>query len=106
MKQFRRAVALLLMASTLATMAGCSFTSEGSDNTDATSQSTYLIGTPGKADTLEFGVTGINSFDVTTDYGETIHYLLVSVSYTNLSEKEQDISKRNVELYLDNEEIF
>lgn len=106
MKRFKNAVAILLAVSTLATMAGCSFTSEGSDSTDATSQSTYLIGTPGKADTLEFGVTGINSFDVTTDYGETMHYLLVSVSYTNLSEKEQDISKRNIELYLDNEEIF
>ncbi len=42
----------------------------------------------------------------TTDYGETMHYLLVSVSYTNLTDKEQDISKRNVEFYLDNEEIF
>lgn len=106
MKQFRRAVALLLMASTLATMAGCSFTSEGTDSTEETTQATYLVGSPGKAETFEFGVTGINSFDVVTDYGETMHYLLVSVSYTNLSEKEQDISKRNIGLYLDNEEIF
>ena len=96
MKQFRRAVALLLMASTLATMAGCSFTSEGTDSTEETTQATYLVGSPGKAETFEFGVTGINSFDVVTDYGETMHYLLVSVSYTNLSEKEQDISKEQL----------
>ena len=106
MKQLKRAVAILLMASTLATMAGCSFTNEGSDNTEPTTQATYLIGNPGKAESFEFGVTGINSFDVTTDYGETMHYLLVSVYYTNLSDKEQDISKRNIEFYLDNEEIF
>ena len=75
-------------------------------SSETTTQSTYLIGSPGKNEDLEFGVTGINSFDVTTDYGETMHYLLVSVSYTNLTDKEQDISKRNVEFYLDNEEIF
>ncbi len=106
MKRLKNAVAILLMMSTLATMAGCSFATEGTDSTEVTTQSTYLIGSPGKAETFEFGVTGINSFDVVTDYGETMHYLLVSVSYTNLSDKEQDISKRNIGLYLDNEEIF
>ena len=35
-----------------------------------------------------------------------MHYLLVSISYTNLSDKEQDITKRNIEFYLDNEEII
>ena len=90
MKRFKQAVAILLMTSTLAAMAGCSFTSDQTNNTEVTTQATYLIGSPGKSEEFEFGVTGINSFDVTTDYGETMHYLLVSVSYTNLSDKEQD----------------
>lgn len=106
MKRLKNAVAILLAMSTLATMAGCSFGKGVTDSTETTTQATYLIGSPGKAETFEFGVTGINSFDVVTDYGETMHYLLVNVSYTNLSDKEQDISKRNIGLYLDNEEIF
>ena len=105
MKKFKNAVAILLVMATMAS-AGCSITTEQTSNSETTTQATYLIGSPGKNEDLEFGVTGINSFDVTTDYGETMHYLLVSVSYTNLTDKEQDISKRNVEFYLDNEEIF
>jgi len=105
MKKFKNAVAILLVMATMAS-AGCSITTEQTSSSETTTLSTYLIGSPGKNEDLEFGVTGINSFDVTTDYGETMHYLLVSVSYTNLTDKEQDISKRNVEFYLDNEEIF
>ena len=105
MKKFKNAVAILLVMATMAS-AGCSITTEQTSSSETTTQSTYLIGSPGKNEDLEFGVTGINSFDVTTDYGETMHYLLVSVSYTNLTDKEQDICKRNVEFYLDNEEIF
>lgn len=106
MKKFKNAVAILLMLSMVASVAGCSISSESTSSTEATAQETYLIGSPGTAEDFEFGVTGINSFDVVTDYGETMHYLLVSVTYTNLTDKEQDISKRNVEFYLDNEEIF
>ena len=105
MKKFKNVIAVLLMLSMM-TSAGCSITTEQTDSSETTTQTTYLIGSPGKTEGIEFGVTGINSFDVTTDYGETMHYLLVSVSYTNLTEKEQDISKRNIEFYLDNEEIF
>lgn len=105
MKRFKNAVAILLVMATMAS-AGCSITTEQTSSSETTTLSTYLIGSPGKNEDLEFGVTGINSFDVTTDYGETMRYLLVSVSYTNLTDKEQDISKRNVEFYLDNEEIF
>ena len=105
MKKYKNAVAILLVMATMAS-AGCSITTEQTSSSETTTLSTYLIGSPGKNEDLEFGVTGINSFDVTTDYGETMHYLLVSVSYTNLTDKEQDISKRNVEFYLDNEEIF
>lgn len=105
MKKFKNAVAILLVMATMAS-AGCSITTEQTSSSETTTQATYLIGSPGENEDLEFGVTGINSFDVTTDYGETMHYLLVSVSYTNLTDKEQDISKRNVEFYLDNEEIF
>lgn len=90
----------------MASFAGCSISTEQSAETETTALETYLIGSPGKNEEFEFGVTGINSFDVVTDYGETMHYLLVSVSYTNLTDKEQDISKRNIEFYLDNEEIF
>ena len=104
MKKFKNAVAVLLMLSTLATFAGCSVSTEQTNASDST-QVTYQIGSPGKAEDFEFGVTGINSFDLTTEYGETFHCLLVSVTYTNLSEKEQDITKRNIEFYLDNEEI-
>lgn len=106
MKKFKNALAILLMASTLASFAGCSIGVEQTNETDATAQPTYLIGSPGETEDFEFGVAGINSFDVTTDYGETMHYLLVSVTYTNLTDKEQDISKRNIDFYLDNEEIF
>ena len=97
---------MLLMLSMMASIAGCSISSASTTETEVSTPETYLIGSPGTAEDFEFGVTGINSFDVTTDYGETMHYLLVSVTYTNLTDKEQDISKRNVEFYLDNEEIF
>ena len=103
MNSIKPIVAMLLA---LSTMTGCSITSEPAIDTEVTAQETYLVGSPGKAEEFEFGVTGINSFDVVTDYGETMHYLLVSVTYTNLTDKEQDISKRNIEFYLDNEEIF
>jgi hypothetical protein len=93
------------MASTLASFAGCSIGVEQTNETDATAQATYLIGSPGETEDFEFGVAGINSFDVTTDYGETMHYLLVNVTYTNLTDKEQDISKRNIDFYLDNEAV-
>ena len=102
MKKFKNAVAILLMLTTMASFTGC-FSKEQTNPTEST-RVTYQIGSPGKTEDFEFGVTGINSFDVTTDYGETMHYLLVSVSYTNLSDKEQDITKRNIEFYLDNEE--
>ena len=103
MKKFKKALAILLMLSTMASFTGC-ISKEQQEASDAT-QVTYQIGSPGKAEDFEFGVTGINSFDLTTEYGETFHCLLVSVTYTNLSEKEQDITKRNIEFYLDNEEI-
>ena len=103
MKKFKKALAILLMLSTMASFTGC-ISKEQPEASDAT-QVTYQIGSPGKAVDFEFGVTGINSFDLTTEYGETFHCLLVSVTYTNLSEKEQDITKRNIEFYLDNEEI-
>ena len=106
MKKFKNAVAMLLMLSMMASIAGCSISSASTTETEVSTLETYLIGSPGTAEDFEFGVTGIDSFDVTTDYGETMHYLLVSVTYTNLTDKEQDISKRNVEFYLDNEEIF
>ena len=92
------------MLTTMASFTGC-FSKEQTNPTEST-RATYQIGSPGKTEDFEFGVTGINSFDVTTDYGETMHYLLVSISYTNLSDKEQDITKRNIEFYLDNEEII
>ena len=103
MKKFKKALAILLMLSTMASFTGC-ISKEQPEASDAT-QVTYQIGSPGKAEDFEFGVTGINSFDLTTEYGETFHCLLVSVTYTNLSEKEQYITKRNIEFYLDNEEI-
>lgn len=106
MKKFKNALAVLLMLTTMTSFAGCSITTEQSAVSETTVQETFLIGSPGKTEDFEFGVTGINSFDVVTDYGETMHYLLVSVNYTNLTDKEQDISKRNIEFYLDNEEIF
>jgi hypothetical protein len=103
MKKFKKALAILLMLSTMASFTGC-ISKEQPEASDAT-HVTYQIGSPGKAEDFEFGVTGINSFELTTEYGETFHCLLVSVTYTNLSEKEQDITKRNIEFYLDNEEI-
>ncbi len=103
MKKFKKALAILLMLSTMASFTGC-ISKEQPEASDAT-QVTYQIGSPGKAEDFEFGVTEINSFDLTTEYGETFHCILVSVTYTNLSEKEQDITKRNIEFYLDNEEI-
>ena len=105
MKKFKNVLAALLMLSTLVSFAGCSVSTEQTNASDTT-QVTYQIGSPGKTEDFEFGVTGINSFDLTTEYGETFHCLLVSVTYTNLSEKEQDITKRNIEFYLDNEEIM
>ena len=105
MKKFKKALVILLMASMLASSAGCSNKSEPTIESETT-ETSCGIGIPEKTEGFEFGVTGINSFDVTTEYGETFHCLLVGVTYTNLTEKEQEISDRNVELYLDNEQVF
>lgn len=96
-------LAILLLISTMASLVGC-VSIEEPGTSDAT-QVTYQIGSSGKAEDFEFGVNEINSFELTTEYGETFQCLLVNITYTNLSEKEQDITKRNIEFYLDNEEI-
>ena len=105
MKKFKNTVALLLAISVIAAMTGCSVTREAPAEAAESTQTTYLVGSPGTNETCEFGVTDINSFSITTDYGETMNYLLVGVYYTNLTDNVQDIPKRNVELYLDNEEV-
>ncbi|MCR5593786.1 MAG: hypothetical protein K6F79_08605 [Saccharofermentans sp.] len=106
MKKFKSTVALILAISVIAAMTGCSVTREAPAEAAESTQTTYLVGSPGTNETCEFGVTDINSFSFTTDYGETMSYLLIGVYYTNLTDSVQDISKRNVELYLDNEEVF
>ncbi len=106
MKKFKNALVILLMASMLVSSAGCTKKTTEQTSETTTTETTCGIGIPEKTDGFEFGVTGINSFEFTTEYGENFRCLLVGVTYTNLTEKEQDISKRNVELYLDNEQIF
>ena len=105
MKRFKTVVSLLLAFAVIASMTGCSITREDTSETAESTQTTYLVGSPGSNEMCEFGVTDINSFSITTDYGETMNYLLVGVYYTNLTDTAQDIAKRNVELYLDNEEV-
>jgi len=104
MKKFKNAVALMLAFAVIASMTGCSVTREASAEATESTQTTYLVGSPGTNEVCEFGVTDINSFSITTEYGETMNYLLVGVYYTNLTDNTQDIARRNVELYLDNEE--
>jgi hypothetical protein len=106
MKKFKNALVMLLIASMLASSAGCSKKTTEQTTETVTTETTYGIGTPEKTDDFEFGVNGINSFEVTTEYGEKFRCLLVNVSYTNLTDKEKDISNRNIELYLDNEQVF
>ncbi|MCR5593337.1 MAG: hypothetical protein K6F79_06285 [Saccharofermentans sp.] len=105
MKKFKNAVALMLAVAVIASMTGCSVTRQDSIEPTESTQTTYLVGSPGSNEVCEFGVTDINSFSITTDYGETMNYLLVGVYYTNLTDNVQDIPRRNVELYLDNEEV-
>ena len=106
MKKFKNVLVMLLIASMLASSAGCSKKTTEQTSETVTTETTYGIGTPEKTDEFEFGVNGISSFEVTTEYGEKFRCLLVNVTYTNLTDKEKDISTRNVELYLDNEQIF
>ena len=106
MKKFKNALVMLLIASMLASSAGCSKKTTEQTSETVTTETTYGIGTPEKTDDFEFCVNGISSFEVTTEYGEKFRCLLVNVTYTNLTDKENDISTRNVELYLDNEQIF
>ena len=106
MKRFKNAVALMLAITVIASTTGCSVTRQDYIEPTESTQTTYLVGSPGSNEVCEFGVTDINSFSFTTEYGETMSYLLVGVYYTNLTDSVQDISKRNVELYLDNEEVF
>lgn len=104
MKKFKNAVALMLAVAVIASMTGCSVIREAPAEATESTQTTYLVGSPGTNEVCEFGVTDINSFSITTEYGETMNYLLVGVYYTNLTDNTQDIARRNVELYLDNEE--
>lgn len=106
MKRFKNVIVLLIMTGMVMSAAGCSITTQTAVETGETTEATYLVGSPGANENCEFVVTDINSFEITTDYGETMQYLLVGVSYTNLTDSVQDVSKRNVEFYLDNEEMF
>ena len=58
MKKFKNAVAILLMLTTMASFTGC-FSKEQTNPTEST-QVTYQIGSPGKTEDFEFGVTGIS----------------------------------------------
>ena len=97
MKKFKKALAILLMLSTMASFTGC-ISKEQPEASDAT-QVTYQIGSPGKAEDFEFGVTGINSFDLTTEYGETFHCLLVSFGKRDLYESIRERTGYNQEKY-------
>lgn len=105
MKRFKNVIAFMLVASMALSAASCSIRTESEVIATESTQPTYLVGSPGANEECEFVVTDLKSFSIATDYGEVMDYILIEVSYTNLTDTVQDVSRRNVEFYLDNEEI-
>ncbi len=106
--KIKRIAVMALLCAGLILMPGCQVLKE--TDIDETVESTALpifsIGELASVDDYEFSVSDIYSFSATAPNGEPQDYIVVNVAYTNLTDQSQKIGRRDIHLYLDNEEVF
>lgn len=107
MKIKKMAIMALLCAG-LMIMPGCQILKESEidETVESTALPIFSIGELASVDDYEFSVSDIYSFSATAPNGEPQDYIVVNVAYTNLTDQSQKIGRRDIHLYLDNEEVF
>lgn len=107
MKIKKMAIMALLCAG-LMIMPGCQVLKESEidETVESTALPIFSIGELASVDDYEFSVSDIYSFSATAPNGEPQDYIVVNVAYTNLTDQSQKIGRRDIHLYLDNEEVF
>lgn len=107
MKIKKMAIMALLCAG-LMIMPGCQVLKESEidETVESTTLPIFSIGELASVDDYEFSVSDIYSFSATAPNGEPQDYIVVNVAYTNLTDQSQKIGRRDIHLYLDNEEVF
>ncbi len=108
MKLKRIATALLISCLSVSLFAGCKFNNatEESETVETEAKIVVGVGEPVETDTYEFGVTDLNSFTIEEPSGEVRKYLMIGVTYTNLTDEAVQIEEGNFDLFLNNEEKF
>lgn len=109
MKQKRIATALLISCLSASLLTGCQFNTETAETeTTIQTESTQVlgIGEPATMDEYEFGVTDLKSFTIEEPSGEIRKYIIVGVTYTNLTDETVQITESDFDLFLNNEEKF
>ena len=106
--KIKRIAVMALLCAGLILMPSCQVLKE--TDIDETVESTTLpifsIGELASVDDYEFSVSDVYSFSATAPNGEPQDYIVVNVAYTNLTDQSQKIGRRDIHLYLDNEEVF
>lgn len=107
MKIKKMAIMALLCAG-LMIMPGCQVLKESEidETVESTTLPIFSIGELASVEDYEFSVSDIYSFSATAPNGEPQDYIVVNVAYTNLTDQSQKIGRRDIHLYLDNEEVF
>ena len=107
MKIKKMAIMALLCAG-LMIMPGCQVLKESEidETVESTALPIFSIGELASVEDYEFSVSDIYSFSATAPNGEPQDYIVVNVAYTNLTDQSQKIGRRDIHLYLDNEEVF
>lgn len=106
--KIKKVAIMALLCAGLMIMPGCQVLKESEidETVESTALPIFSIGELASVEDYEFSVSDIYSFSATAPNGEPQDYIVVNVAYTNLTDQSQKIGRRDIHLYLDNEEVF
>ena len=106
--KIKKIAVMALLCAGLMIMPGCQVLKESEidETVESTALPIFSIGELASVEDYEFSVSDIYSFSATAPNGEPQDYIVVNVAYTNLTDQSQKIGRRDIHLYLDNEEVF
>lgn len=106
--KIKKMVIMALLCAGLMIMPGCQVLKESEidETVESTALPIFSIGELASVEGYEFSVSDIYSFSATAPNGEPQDYIVVNVAYTNLTDQAQKVGRRDIHLYLDNEEVF
>ena len=106
--KIKKIAVMALLCAGLMIMPGCQVLKESDidETVESTTLPIFSIGEVAEVEGFEFSVSDIYSFSATAPNGEPQDYIVVNVAYTNLTDQSQKIGRRDIHLYLDNEEVF